>query len=58
MKNFVMRERSERERVLYIYVCAYVRACVRARVCARALDYVTFVFIDEVFGVCVCVCDY
>ena len=25
----------------------------RASVCARTLDYVTFVFIDEVFGVCV-----
>ena len=33
-------------------VRTYVRACVRS----RALDYVTFVFIDEVFGMCVCVC--
>ena len=48
-----MRE-GERERE-FVYVCAYVRASVRARVCARTLNYVTFVFIDEVFYVCVCV---
>ena len=34
---------------------SFVRVCVRARVCARMLDYETFVFIDEVFDVCVCV---
>ena len=51
---------SERDRVLYICVCVRtcVRACVRARVCARTLDCVIFVFIDEVFGGCVCVSDY
>ena len=26
-----------------------------ACVCARTLDYVTFVFIDDIFDVCVCV---
>ena len=34
-------------------LCMYVRACVRAHVCARTLAYVIFVFIDEVFDVCV-----
>ena len=32
-----------------------VRTYVRVRVRARTLDCVTFVFIDEVFGRCVCV---
>ena len=47
---------TERELCIYVRVCVRtcVRACVRARVCARTRDYVTFVFIDEVFGVCVC----
>ena len=47
---------GEGKRESFVYVCAYARA--RACVPERVTDYVTFVFIDEVFGVCVCVCDY